>query len=84
MSDATPVVRGEFRARLREVEPGLFRAEYIGELNPAQPNARALPDFHLGTSLPDVKTWVEQMAKSLGYERVVWDALPDDREAPQA
>jgi hypothetical protein len=24
-----------------------------------------------------VKLWVEQMAVGLGYERVVWDALPE-------
>ena len=76
MSDANPVVRGVFHASMREVEPGLFRAEYVGELNPANPDERAFPDFHLGTSAQDVKTWVEQMAKALGYQQVVWDALP--------
>lgn len=77
MSDANPVVRGEFHASMQEVEPGLFRAEYVGELNPTNPDERAFPDFHLGTSMQDVKIWVEQMARALGYERVIWDALPD-------
>ncbi|HET8995448.1 MAG TPA: hypothetical protein VFN42_02145 [Acetobacteraceae bacterium] len=76
MSDATPDGRGALHASLREVEPGLFRAEYVGELNPANPDARAFPDTHLGTSEQDVKIWVEQMARSLGYQSVIWDPLP--------
>jgi len=76
MSDVRPIVHGAFHASLREVEPGLFRAEYVGELNPENPDQRALPDFHLGTSARDVKVWVEQMARGLGYDRVVWDELP--------
>ena len=77
MSDVSPIVHGTFHASLREVEPGLFRAEYVGELNPENPDQRAFPDFHLGTNARDVKIWVEQMARGLGYEQVVWDELPD-------
>lgn len=67
---------GDFHARLRKVEDGLYRAEYSGEINPEEPDAREIPDYHLGTSVDDVKVWVEQMAVGLGYRRVVWDALP--------
>jgi len=77
MRDIETPTRGEFRARIREVEPGVFRAEYQGELNPDRPDEREFPDFHLGTSPRDVKTWVEQMARSMGYQRVVWDELPE-------
>ena len=69
---------GDFHARLREVEDGLFRAEYSGEINPENPDAREIPDYHLGTSATDVKVWVEQMALGLGYQRVIWDALPQE------
>jgi hypothetical protein len=68
---------GEFHASLRQVEDGLFRAEYSGEINPDRPDARQIPDVHVGTSAADVKIWVEQMAKNLGYTRVVWDNLPE-------
>jgi hypothetical protein len=68
---------GEFHASLREVEQGLYLAEYNGEINPENPDAREIPDTHVGTSAREVKLWVEQMAVSLGYERVVWDALPE-------
>jgi hypothetical protein len=68
---------GEFHASLREVDAGLFQAEYSGEINPQSPDAREIPDVHLGTSVAEVKVWVEQMAKDLGYTRVVWDVLPD-------
>lgn len=68
--------RGELHATLREVEDGLFRAEYPGEFNPERADARELPDSHIGTSLTDVKVWVEQMATGMGYTRVVWDELP--------
>ena len=77
MSDLRPVTPGELHARMQEVEPGLFRAEYIGELNPDDPGQRAIPDTHVGTDARGVKTWVEQMAHALGYEHVIWDALPD-------
>ena len=76
MSDVNPIRHGELHASMREVEPGVFRAEYLGELNPERPDQRAFPDTHLGSSPEEVKTWVEQMALSLGYERVVWDSLP--------
>jgi hypothetical protein len=65
--------KGELRAILREVEPGLFRAEYLGEINPDHPDARAIPDAHVSTTPEDAKIWVEQMARSLGYSRVVWE-----------
>ena len=67
---------GVLRARMRQVEGELFRAEYSGEINPEPTDARDIPDYHVGTSAKDVKIWVEQMAKGLGYERVVWDELP--------
>lgn len=67
---------GEFRARLRQVEDSVFRAEYSGEINPESPDAREIPDHHVGTSAEGVKMWVEQMAKNLGYDRVIWDELP--------
>jgi hypothetical protein len=51
---------------------GLFRAEYSGEMNPDDPDDRELLDFHVGTSEADVRTWVEEMAKGLGYSHVVW------------
>lgn len=68
---------GEFHASLREVEHGLYLAEYSGEINPENPDAREIPDRHVGTSVQEVKVWVEQMAVGLGYERVIWDALPE-------
>lgn len=68
--------KGEFHATITEVEPGLFRADYAGELNPDEPDARAFPDSHLTTSLDGAKSWVEQMAVGLGYSKVVWDSLP--------
>jgi hypothetical protein len=46
-----------------------------GELNPEASDARDLPDSHLGTSEREVRLWVEQMAKSLGYAQVVWDSM---------
>jgi hypothetical protein len=69
--------KGDLHASLRQVEPNLFRAEYLGEANPADPpSGQAIPDYHIGTSADGVKMWVEQMATSLGYARVVWDVLP--------
>jgi hypothetical protein len=73
--------RGDFHAILRQVENGVFRAEYSGEINPENPDDREILDYHLGTSVSDVKVWVEQMAQGMGYERVVWDELPSDRLA---
>ncbi|HEY4042359.1 MAG TPA: hypothetical protein VGM32_11025 [Rhodopila sp.] len=64
---------GSLHAALREIEPGLFRAEYSGEINPENPDEREIPDFHVGTDAAGVKQWVERMAAGLGYDRVVWD-----------
>jgi hypothetical protein len=69
-------VLGVFRARLRQVEDGVYRADYSGELNPEDPDEREIPDYHVGTSATDVKIWVEQMARGMGYQDVVWDELP--------
>jgi hypothetical protein len=64
--------QGEFHARIRQVERDVFRAEYSGEVNPEKPDERELLDFHIGTSEQDVRVWVEEMAKGLGYSSVVW------------
>ena len=42
------------------------------EVNPENPDERELLDFHIGTSETDVRVWVEEMAKGLGYSNVVW------------
>ena len=55
-----------------EVEPGLFRADYPGEMNGSDVPLVAVPDRHIATSPDDVRVWVEQMGVSLGYERVEW------------
>ena len=72
---------GDFHASLREAAGGLYRAEYSGEINPEHPDAREIPDYHVGTSAAEVKIWVEQMALGLGYARVIWDALPREVRA---
>jgi hypothetical protein len=64
--------KGQLQARLRQVEANLFRAEYSGEINPDNPDQREILDFHIGTSAADVTTWVEEMAKGLGYSDVAW------------
>ena len=69
---------GDLHARMRAVQGGLFRAEYRGEINPESSDARDISDYHVSTSAEDVKIWVEQMAKGLGYDRVVWDELTHD------
>ena len=76
MADVRNATRGDFHAAIREMESGVFRAEYRGELNPDHPDEREFPDYHIGTSVADVKLWTEQMARAMGYARVVWDALP--------
>jgi hypothetical protein len=64
---------GTLYARMDEVEPGLFRADYPGEMNGQnEPTGGQLPDRHIATSKEDVRVWVEEMATSLGYDRVEW------------
>lgn len=68
-----PGGRGVLHAVLQEIEPGLFRADYPGEMNGEDdPSGGQLPDRHIATSREDVRIWVEQMALSLGYTRVEW------------
>ena len=63
---------GTLHARLREVEPGLFSAEYPGEMNNDDAEVEAFPDAHIGTDASGVKNWVEEMATGMGYDQVVW------------
>jgi hypothetical protein len=77
MSDLPKPTSGTLRAMLREIEPGLYRAEYSGEINPEDPDEREIPDFHIGTDAAGVRLWVEEMASGLGYEKVVWDHALD-------
>ena len=60
-------------ARMTTSSDGMYKAEYTGELNPQNPDEREFPDSHLGTTESEVRMWVEEMAKGLGYARVVWD-----------
>jgi len=60
-------------AHMSKTEDGMFKAEYIAEANPDYPDAREIPDSHLGTNAKEVKVWVEQMAKGMGYAQVIWD-----------
>jgi hypothetical protein len=75
MSQTAKPVSGTLHATLREVEPGLFSAEYRGELNQEEAGIEAYPDAHIGTDAMGVKHWVEDMALRLGYEKVVWDPI---------
>jgi hypothetical protein len=69
----TNATKGTLRAILREMEPGLFRAEYPGELNQDAAGVETFPDGHIGTDAEGVKQWVETMATGMGYAGVVWE-----------
>jgi hypothetical protein len=76
-----------FHAVLEQVEPSLFRATYRGDFNPEMQGSdlelngpHILPDMHIGTSAADVKSWVEALAASQGYAKVVWDELPPGKD----
>ncbi len=73
MSEKQHARHGSMHAVLHEVETGLYRAQYSGEINPENADEREIPDSHIGTDPNAVKHWVEAMAISLGYENVVWD-----------
>ena len=73
--------RGAFHARLVQVEPEVFRAEYSGEVNPENPDDREILDYHVATTAEGVKSWVEEMARGLGYTDVVWEADPNGNRA---
>ncbi|MGH7209869.1 MAG: hypothetical protein ACREF1_00190 [Acetobacteraceae bacterium] len=73
----------DFHAEMDEPEPGVFRATYRADTNPDRGaseievgDPRILPDMHVGTDAAGVKMWVEQLAASRGYQKVVWDRLP--------
>ena len=60
-------------ATMEEVEPGLLRADYPGEMNgPDVPRGGQLPDRNIATSRDDLRVWVEEMAVLLGCQRVEW------------
>lgn len=74
--------KGTLRAIVREMQPGLFRAEYPGEMNQQQAGVESFPDSHIGTDANGVREWVEAMAVNLGYDRVVWE--PPEAAADRA
>jgi hypothetical protein len=73
MAEEQATTKGALHARIRQVETNVFRAEYSGEINPENPDEREVLDYHIGTSAADVRTWVDEMAKGLGYTKVVWE-----------
>ena len=69
-----------FHARMEQPEAGLFRATYRADLNPDVASAeilsegpQILPDMHIGTSEAEVRNFVETLARSRGFDRVVWE-----------
>jgi hypothetical protein len=44
-----PRYLGVLHARMRQVEQGMFRAEYSGEINPDPSDTRDIPDYHQGS-----------------------------------
>ncbi|MBV9537819.1 MAG: hypothetical protein JOY70_02675 [Acidisphaera sp.] len=75
-----PSGKGIFRAVMEQPEQGLFRANFRGDVNPDVASAdivsqgpEILPDSHIGTSEADVRTFVENLARNRGYDRVVWE-----------
>ena len=74
-----PDDKAVFRARLEE-SGGLFRAFYRGDMNRTEPRSEVggegehiLPDTHIGVSEETVRAFVEELARSRGYEQVVWE-----------
>ena len=64
---------GVLRARLTEVEPGLYKAEYVEERRAGQPDSDSVPDSHIGTDAGGVRMWVDEMARGMGYASVAWE-----------
>jgi hypothetical protein len=63
-------------ASMREVETGLFNAEYFGADDLKGGHPERFPDTHNSTDANALKTWVETMAVEMGFTSVVWDELP--------
>jgi hypothetical protein len=73
MVEATTL--GSLHARIDEVEPGLFKAQYVEQTGDRGADAVSIPDQHIGTSRDGVRMWVEQMAANMGYRDVIWDPV---------
>jgi hypothetical protein len=61
---------GGLQASLRKVAKAVFRAENSDEIS---------PDHYVGSSVTELKIWVDQIPSGLGCSRVFWDALPSWR-----
>ena len=64
---------GVLRARLIEVEPGLFKAEYVEDDRERQEAAISAPDQHIGMDRDGVRNFVEEYAERAGYSAVRWE-----------
>jgi hypothetical protein len=63
-------------ASMREVETGLFSAEYPTNPDPGAAGIERPQETHIGTDAESVKFWVEEVAVKQGFTQVVWDELP--------
>ena len=70
----------DFRAKLEQTGPNMFRAQYRGDINRTEPRnevggegSHILPDTHIGTDEDSVRAFVETLAKNRGFDRVVWE-----------
>jgi hypothetical protein len=64
---------GPLHARVDEVEPGLFKAQYVEHTADRGADAVSIPDSHISTSRDGVCNWVEEMAARMGYSEVIWE-----------
>jgi len=71
--------RCTLHASLYEIECGLFCVTYRSGASSSR--LHALPIYQLGNSEADARQRLEQAAKALGYETIIWErvdaALPD-------
>jgi len=59
------------RVSICEIERGLFQAKYRNHKSAVF--THELPTYQVGVSASEARQWIEQSARAIGYDTVIWE-----------
>jgi hypothetical protein len=59
------------RVSICEIERGLFQAKY--RTHKSAVFTHELPTYQVGVSASEARQWIEQSARAIGYDTIIWE-----------